>query len=120
MFSSVNESSCDRGSANINLSRHSCNSTMVNPACAHTVMVNCGVSCVEAERRFAKDGELTMEETIAAISEIFPNNLSRSKLWGAEYNSVVLTSPLPNMEAWEQTLPEGLKQGAQNWFPVLE
>jgi hypothetical protein len=83
-------------------------------------MINCGGLCVESEGRFAKDGELTMEETIAAISEIFPNNLSRSKLWGAEYNSVVLTSPLPNMEAWEQTLPEGLKQGAQNWFPVLE
>jgi hypothetical protein len=88
--------------------------------CTGRIMINCGGLCVESEGRFAKDGELTMEETIAAISEIFPNNLSRSKLWGAEYNSVVLTSPLPNMEAWEQTLPEGLKQGAQNWFPVLE
>jgi hypothetical protein len=83
-------------------------------------MVNCGVSCVEAERRFAKDGELTMEETIAAISQIFPKSLSRRKLWGTGNSSVALTSPLPNMEAWEQTLPEGLKQGAQNWFPVLE
>ena len=83
-------------------------------------MVNCGGSCVEAEGKFAKDGELTMEETIAAISEIFPNNLSRRKLQGTGNNSVALTGPLPNMEAWEHTLPESLKQGAQNWFPVLE
>ena len=83
-------------------------------------MVNCGGSCVEAMGKFAKDSKLTMEETIAAISEIFPNNLSWRKLRGTGNSSVALTSPLPNMEAWEQTLPEGLNQGAQNRFPVLE
>jgi hypothetical protein len=62
-------------------------------------MVNCGGLCLKAEGRFAKDGELTMEETIAAISEIFPNNLSRRKLRGTGYNSIAPTSPLLNMEA---------------------
>ena len=71
--------------------------------CTGRIMVNCGGSCVKVEGRFAKDGELTVQETIAAINDIFLDNLSRRKLQGTGYNSVALTSPLPNMEAWEQT-----------------
>ena len=89
-------------------------------------MVNCGGSCVKVEGRFAKDGELTMQETTAAINDIFRDNLSWRKLRGIGNNSVALTSPLPNMEAWEQTYLRAQnkvqKTGFQcsiDFFPLL-
>jgi hypothetical protein len=81
-------------------------------------MVNCGGSCVEADDESAKDGETTMQETLAAMVKVFPDEVFPLKLPGRGNNSVALTGPSPDLPAWEQALPPALRDGVYDWTPV--
>ena len=81
-------------------------------------MVNCGGSCVEADDKSARDGETTMQETLEAMVKIFPDEVFQFKLPGKGNNSLALTGPSPDLQAWEQALPEALRDGVHGWIPV--
>lgn len=85
------------------------------------IMVNCGGSCVEAAERKdgleRKDGDVTMRETVAAIAEAFPGELSVTDLRDQGDNSVTLTGPLPDLAMWRDTLPDCLRRGIEGWRP---
>lgn len=82
------------------------------------IMVNCGGSCVEADDRSAKDGETTMQETLAAMVKVFPDEVFQFKLPGQGNNSIALTGPSPDLPAWYQALPPALRDGVYDWTPV--
>lgn len=82
-------------------------------------MVNCGGSCVEADDKSAKDGEATMQETLEAMVEAFPDHeVLQFKLPGHGSNCVALSGPSPDLQAWEQALPQVLSDGVHDWIPV--
>ncbi|XP_072998503.1 uncharacterized protein [Typha latifolia] len=79
------------------------------------IMVNCGGSCVEAEDP-RRDGDLVMEETVKAMREVFADqvfvlNLGQRK----EDSCVALTGPLPDLDAWKQSLPSALRCYVDKW-----
>jgi len=81
-------------------------------------MVNCGGSCVEADNKSqAKDGETTMEETLEAMLKVFPDEVFQFKLPGKGNNSVALSGPCPDLQAWEKALLPAL-EGLCDWVPV--
>lgn len=82
------------------------------------IMVNCGGSCVEADGKHAKDGNTTMEETIHALAKIFLNEVLRFEFPGKSNNSVALTGPSPDCQAWEQALPITLRDTVYGWLPI--
>ncbi|KAG0562110.1 hypothetical protein KC19_9G119000 [Ceratodon purpureus] len=82
------------------------------------IMVNCGGSCVEPDDKSAKDGETTMEETLEAMVQVFPDEIFQFKLPGKGNNAVALTGPSPDFQAWKQALPQELRDGVLDWIPV--
>jgi len=82
-------------------------------------MVNCGGSCVEADNKSCrKDGETTMEETLEAMLQVFPDKVFQFKLPGKGNNFVALSGPPPDLQAWEQALVQVLREGVYDWKPV--
>lgn len=79
------------------------------------IMVNVGGSCVEAEDS-RKDGTLLMEETLKAMSRVFPGQLSVLTLGNGD-SSVALTGGSPNIDAWRNSLPKDLRFYAEMWRP---
>lgn len=73
---------------------------------------------MEAEGENAKDGKITMEETIAAMIKVFPGEMSRKSLDGSGNNSLALTGPTPEFQNWKDCLPDALREGTDNWVSV--
>ncbi|XP_052180496.1 uncharacterized protein LOC127793803 [Diospyros lotus] len=81
------------------------------------MMVNVGGSCVEAEDS-SRDGKVIMEETLAALREVFPGEVFVLSLGhGKEDSSIALTGELPDVELWKKALPKALRFYADMWTP---
>jgi len=63
-------------------------------------------------------GQLYMEQTVAAMREVFAGELSTRYLARKGFNSVALTGPSPDLEMWTSALPEPLRDGITDWKPV--
>jgi hypothetical protein len=82
-------------------------------------MVNCGGSWVEAGQDESKSiGQITMEGTIAAMVKVFPGQLSRIYLERNGRNTLVMTGPSPDMQAWSEALPRELRALISDWVAV--
>ncbi|CAK9222927.1 unnamed protein product [Sphagnum troendelagicum] len=83
------------------------------------IMVNCGGSWVEAGEGESKSiGQITMEGTIAAIVKVFSGQLSRIYLERNGRNTLVMTGPSPDMQAWSEALPRELRALISDWVAV--
>lgn len=81
------------------------------------MMVNVGGSCVEPDD-FRKDGSEIMEETLKAMREVFPAELSVLKLDGQKDESAVaLTGGFPDGGAWKKALKKPLRFYVDMWEP---
>jgi hypothetical protein len=63
-------------------------------------------------------GQVYMEETVAAMGEVFAGELSTRYLARKGFNTIAITGPSPEVEAWTQALPEPLQDGTAEWKPV--
>ncbi|XAR50223.1 hypothetical protein NMG60_11004491 [Bertholletia excelsa] len=81
------------------------------------IMVNVGGSCVEPEDS-RRDGRTIMEETLRALLEAFPGEVSVLRLGNKkEDSSVAMTGELPKTEEWKNVLPKPLRSYADMWKP---
>lgn len=82
------------------------------------IMVNCGGRRVEAESP-SRDGHMVMQETLGALAEVFPREVFVLRLgYDKEDSSIALTGPLPDLQAWKQSLPPCLRRYVNKWVPV--
>ncbi|KAL6997120.1 hypothetical protein U1Q18_007242 [Sarracenia purpurea var. burkii] len=81
------------------------------------IMVNVGGSCVEAEDS-RRDGREIMEESLRALHEVFPGEVSVLRLGNrGEDSSLALTGELPDIGSWKKVLPKPLRFYADLWTP---
>ncbi|CAL5440970.1 unnamed protein product [Camellia sinensis] len=81
------------------------------------IMVNVGGRCVEAEDS-RRDGNVVMKETLRAMHEVFPGELSVLSLGNREDDSsIALTGELPDADTWKKALPKPLRFYADFWTP---
>lgn len=85
------------------------------------IMVNVGGRCVEPED-IRKDGKSIMEQTLEAMHEVFPGQVSVLNLGsrGRDDSTVALTGEFPNLDNWKKALPKPLKYYAHMWKPYKE
>ncbi|GMH31452.1 hypothetical protein Nepgr_033295 [Nepenthes gracilis] len=81
------------------------------------IMVNVGGTCVEAEDS-RRDGKYFMEESLKAMSKVFPNQLSLLSLGSRkDDSSIALTGHLPDLDAWKNAMPKPLRCYVYMWTP---
>lgn len=85
------------------------------------IMVNVGGGCVEPED-MRKDGKSIMEQTLEAMHEVFPGQVSVLNLGssGRDDSTVALTGEFPDLDNWKEALPKPLKFYAHMWKPYKE
>lgn len=85
------------------------------------VMVNCGGSCVEAED-ITRNGDVVMEETLEAMSKVFPEILVLNVGHNKEDSWIALSGSSPDRETWKKTIPAPeLRRYVDKWvsFPTI-
>lgn len=80
--------------------------------------MNCGGDRVIVGEQTKSAGQLYMEQTVAAMSEVFAGELSTRYLGRKGFNTIAITGPSPVLEFWTKALPEPLKDGIAEWKPV--
>ncbi|ESQ31600.1 hypothetical protein EUTSA_v10005653mg [Eutrema salsugineum] len=84
------------------------------------IMVNVGGRCVEAEDS-ERDGDLVMEETLKAMSQVFGDKLFVLTLGNGNDSSLALTGDLPDLDAWKKRLPlPELRSFVDMWKPFTK
>lgn len=81
------------------------------------IMVNVGGSCVEAEDEWS-DGKAVMEESLRALDQVFPGQVSVLSMGNrGEDSSVAMTGKMPDVDEWKRRLPKALRFYADMWTP---